>query len=216
MKNLFWVMISVLAVCFFMGCSSANVKQGAMTDEQTTNEVSTKSKILVAYFSRTGENANVGYIEKGNTEIIAEMIAKETNGDLFKIDTVNPYPDNYKECVDIAKREKENNARPPIKGTIENMQDYDVIFLGYPIWWGDMPMAVYTFLESYDFSGKTIIPFATHEGSGIGNTPQNITNECNGVKVLEGLAIRGNQAQNEQDKTNKEVVEWLKQINVIN
>ena len=106
-------------------------------------------KVLVAFFSRTGENYNVGNISKGNTHIIAEMIAGETNGKLFQIEPVKPYPDEYRACVDIAKTEKENKARPAVKEDIA-AEDYDVIFLGYPNWWGDMPMAVYTFIEWED------------------------------------------------------------------
>lgn len=219
MKKIFWIIFTVVVLCSAMGCGYTNEKQEQPSipsaSEQTAEQIADKPKILIAYFSRTGENSQVGYIEKGNTEIVAEMIADETGGDLFKIDPVNPYPDDYKQCVDIAKTEKENNARPQIKGTVDNMQDYDVIFLGYPIWWGDMPMAVYTFLEGYDFNGKTIIPFATHEGSGLGNTPDNITKECSGAKILKGLEMRGRQAQNEQDKARQDVIDWLKQLNII-
>lgn len=220
MKKIFWIIFTVIVLCSAMGCGYTNEKQeqppAPPASEQTAEHTADKPKILIAYFSRTGENSGVGYIEKGNTEIVAEMIADETGGDLFKIDTVNPYPDDYKQCVDIAKTEKENNARPQIKGAVNNMEDYDVIFLGYPIWWGDMPMAVYTFLDDYDFNGKTIIPFATHEGSGLGSTPDNIAEECSGAKILKGLAMRGRQAQNEQDKARQEVAEWLKQIGITN
>ena len=147
------------------------------------------SKILVAYFSRTGENYGVGVIEKGNTHIIADMIAEQTGGDTFEIAAVTPYPDSYDECTAVAQREKNENARPELTAEVDNMADYDVIFLGYPIWWGDMPMAVYTFLESYDFSGKTIVPFCTHAGSGLSGTVGNIKAACPGTTVLDGLAI---------------------------
>ena len=147
-------------------------------------------KVLVAFFSRTGENYNVGNISKGNTHIIAEMIAGETNGKLFQIEPVKPYPDEYRACVDIAKTEKENKARPAVKEDIA-AEDYDVIFLGYPNWWGDMPMAVYTFLEHYDFTGKTIRPFCTHEGSGLSDTESDIRRAAPGAAVTKGLAIHG-------------------------
>ena len=126
--------------------------------------------ILIAYFSHTGENYNVGVIEKGNTHIVADMIAEETGGDLFEIATVNPYPDTYEECTEVAMQEQRENARPELTAQVENMEQYDTVYLGYPIWWGELPMAVYTFLESYDFSGKTIVPFCTHEGSGLAGT----------------------------------------------
>ena len=140
------------------------------------------------------------------------MIAEETGADLFEIDTVNPYPDTYDECMDVAKQEQSDNARPEIIDPPENLDQYDTIFIGYPIWWGDLPMAVYTFLESYDFSGKTVIPFNTHEGSGQANTKSSIERACPGATVLDGLAIRGSVAQNEQDEAKKDVAEWLERL----
>ena len=99
--------------------------------------------------------------------------------------------------------------------TVKNMEDYDVIFLGYPIWWSDMPMAVYTFLESYDFSGKTIIPFCTHEGSGLSSTDSSIAEICTGADVLDGLEIRGSVAQNSQDEALTAVTDWLDKIEIL-
>ena len=119
-------------------------------------------KVLVAFFSRTGENYNVGNISKSNTHIIAEMIAGETNGKLFQIEPVKPYPDEYRACVDIAKTEKENKARPAVKEDIA-AEDYDVIFLGYPNWWGDMPMAVYTFINAYNMYMWPLLVTGTEE-----------------------------------------------------
>ena len=121
-------------------------------------------------------------------------------------------PDDYDECTKVAKQEQEENARPELTASVENMADYDVIFLGYPIWWSDMPMAVYSFLESYDFSGKTIIPFCTHEGSGISSTESSIAEVCPDTEVLEGLGIRGSIAQNSQDEAKETVDGWLEEI----
>ena len=174
---------------------------------------SANSNILVVYFSHTGENYSVGVIEKGNTHIIADMIAEETGADMFEIQPVNPYPDTYDECTDVAKQEQNDNARPEIVGNVDNMEQYDTVFLGYPIWWGDLPMAVYTFLETYDFSGKTIIPFCTHEGSGLSGTARSIEGACPGVTVLDGLAIRGSVAQNQQDEAKSDVAAWLDGLN---
>ena len=109
-------------------------------------DASGEAKILIAYFSRAGENYNVGVIEKGNTAILAEMIAEQTGGDLFHIETTTPYPETYQECTDVAQQELRDNARPALSATVDNFADYEVIFLGYPIWWSDMPMAVYTCL----------------------------------------------------------------------
>ena len=169
----------------------------------------------MTYFSRTGENYSVGYIEKGNTHIIADMIVEQTGGDTFEIRTVTPYPDDYDECTDIAQQERNENARPELAERLDNLDDYDVIFIGFPIWWSDMPMAVYTFLESYDFAGKTIVPFCTHEGSGLASTEESIAVACPDAEILDGLSIRGSVAQNSQEEAAEAVEEWLRQAGFI-
>lgn len=169
-------------------------------------------KVLVAFFSRAGENYAVGYIEKGNTHIVAEMIAEETGGTLFHIEPVTPYPEDYTECTQVAKKEKNENARPAIKGDIK-VEDYDVIFIGYPNWWGDMPMAVYTFIEKHDWTGKAVVPFCTHEGSGLSGTERKLKNACLGATVLKGLAIRGNTAQNARTQAKQILTKWLENLN---
>ena len=156
-----------------------------------------------------------GILKKGNTHIIADMIAEQVDADLFEISTVVPYPDEYEACTETAKQEQEEDARPELSATVENMEDYDVVFLGYPIWWSNMPMAVYTFLESYDFSGKTIIPFCTHEGSGLSSTDSSIAEICTGADVLDGLEIRGSVAQNSQDEALTAVTDWLDKIEIL-
>ena len=179
-------------------------------------------RILVAYLSRAGENYNVGtvkegsasaayagYIEKGNTAILAETIAEATGGDLFAITTVTPYPDDYATMLQVAQDEIDTDARPELAGTVENIDDYDVIFIGYPIWHGRMPQAIYTFLESYDLTGKTVIPFNTHEGSGQSGTQQVIAGALPGSTVLQGLAVRGKTAQEDPEQTQVLVDEWL-------
>ena len=168
-------------------------------------------KILVAFFSRTGENYAVGRIEQGNTHIVAEMIASATGGTLFRIEPATPYPDDYRACTEIAQREKRSKARPALVGEIA-AEEYDVIFLGYPNWWGDLPMCVYTFLEQHDWQGKVVIPFCTHEGSGLSDTENRLRTTCRGASVLNGLAVRGSVAQNEREKARKQVLEWLKRL----
>lgn len=166
------------------------------------------SKILIAYFSRADENYGVGVIEKGNTELIAEMIAEETGGELFHIERNTHYPAEYRACTDEAKKEQNDSARPALKET-KDISDYDAIYLGYPNWWGDMPMPVYTFIESQNWNGKTVIPFCTHAGSGLSGTVNTLKNVCSGATVLDGLAIQGTTAQNDRDAANKAVTEWL-------
>ncbi|MBD5104838.1 MAG: flavodoxin [Ruminococcaceae bacterium] len=187
-----------------------NITPNDSVNTDTENE----SKILVAFFSRADENYGVGYIEKGNTHIIADMIAEEIGADSFEIVRVTPYPEEYDACTDEAQQEKNANARPELTAEIENFGDYDTVFLGYPNWWGDMPMPVYTFLESYDFSGKTVIPFCTHAGSGLSGTVNTLKSKLNGATVLDGLAIAGTTAQNDQDNAKTAVLEWLGELDI--
>lgn len=175
----------------------------------------TDGKKLVVFFSHTGENYNVGYIEKGNTHIIADMIADATGGDRFEIVPEKCYPKSYNECIEIARQEKQAGARPAIEGDVD-IKDYDVVFIGYPNWWGEVPMCVYTFIEKHDWNGKTVIPFITHEGSGMGGTDRKIANACHGadVAVGKGLAIQGKVAQENQPSARKSVDNWLTELNL--
>ena len=165
-------------------------------------------KILIAYYSRKGRNYLNGYIVNlavGNTEVVSKIIQLQTGGDLFEIDTIKPYPEDYTETTKVAMEEKRKNSRPELTGTVENMDQYNTIILGYPNWWGTFPMAVFTFLESYDFSGKTIIPFCTHEGSGLGVSERDIRKICPKANVLSGMAIRGGNLKNAGELVNS----WL-------
>ena len=157
------------------------------------------SKVLVAYFSRTGEQYSVGNITKGNTAIVAEIIAKKTKGDLFEIKVVNDnYPNEYNPLVQYAKEEKQENARPEIVGNVDNIDDYDTIFIGYPNWWAEMPMPVHTFLDKYDLSDKKVYKFCTHEGSG-------------GVHS-DDFSMYGHIAQNDREYAEKQILQWLNRI----
>ena len=165
--------------------------------------------ILIAYYSRKGENYVNGQVEnlkKGNTEIVAEFIQKAVGGDLFEIDTVTPYSANYYECINDAQMEQREDARPEIKKYVEDMSKYHTIFVGYPNWWGQMPMCMCTFLEHYDFTGKRIIPFCTHEGSGMGQSEMQILRLCKGANIYSGLAIHGAEAAESEE----EVASWAK------
>ncbi len=175
----FFVFLAMLGIIFSFGQNISHAQ----------------GKILVAYFSRVGNEYGLGNITKGNTAIVAEIIAQKTGGELFEIKPVKNYPVDYDECTKIASREKATKARPALSTSVENFAQYDTIFIGYPIWYGDCPMAVYTFLESYDFSGKKIVPFCTHGGSGLSSTDQQITLTCPNSKILQGFEIRGVTAQ---------------------
>jgi len=171
-----------------------------------------ETKVLVVYFSRTGEQYGVGNIKEGNTAIVAKMIAEKTKGDLFEIKLKNDtYPTEYRSLTEVAKEEKKANARPEIIGKVDNFADYDVVFIGTPNWWSDMPMAVYTFMEQYDWAGKKVAPFVTHEGSGLSTIPNKIK-AVTGAEMLEGFSLYGHIAQNEREDAKIRVDEWLEKL----
>ena len=185
-------------------------------------------RILIAYVSRAGENYNVGitdpdsasaayagYIEKGNTQIVAEIIADLTGGDLYHITTVEPYPDDYASMLTRAQEELDADARPELAGELPNLDDYDVIMIGYPIWHAATPRPVLTFLERYDLSGKKLVPFNTHEGSGQSGTVSEIEAHAPNAEMLEGIAIQGKVAQEDDSRTRDLVAEWLGRIGMI-
>lgn len=167
------------------------------------------SKTLVAYYSRADENYVSGALKTipvGNTEIVAEYIKELTGADMFKIEQTKPYSEDYNSCVEEAKADQRRNARPELEKYLDSVGNYDVIYLGYPNYWGTMPMAVFTFLERYDFGGKTIKPFCTHEGSGMGNSVGDIKKLCPSADVENGLAIYGSRVKNSKN----EVERWVK------
>ena len=176
---------------------SSNTENVAnVNNDENNNNVHT-GKILVLYFSQSG-----------NTETVANFIHDAVGGDIVKLETETPYPSDYDELVDYAQEEQRENARPALSTHINNIDEYDTIFLGYPNWWGDMPMPIYTFLDEYDLSGKTIAPFITHGGSGLSGTPENIKKEEPNAAVTEGLAVSGSSSKNSQSTVNN----WLSQI----
>ena len=156
-------------------------------------------KILVAYFSHSG-----------NTREVAEQIQKMSGGDIFEIRAVKPYPDDYEAAKTRAQRELDEDYRPELAAKVENMGAYDAVFIGYPIWWSTFPAPIKTFLSAYDLTGKTVVPFCTNEGSGLGRSVADISKSCPKSVILEGLAIRGEDARTSRDK----VLEWLRQIKI--
>ncbi|MCH5185416.1 MAG: DUF362 domain-containing protein [Oscillospiraceae bacterium] len=175
-----------------------------------TENDETHNNVLIAYFSRAGENWQVGYIDRGNTAVIADYISEKINADVFEILPVVPYPEGYEDTKTIATRERNNNERPEFKGSIDNLDRYDTVFLGYPIWYGGMPMIMYTFLEEYDMSGKTVIPFSTHGGSGWGSSLNELKTLCPEAEFVTGFSIAGTNAKNARD----EVGTWLSGLNI--
>ncbi len=166
---------------------------------------------LVAFFSRRDENYVNGmlkYLEVGNTEVAAGMIEKFTGADTFRIEPVKEYAKGYNECIAQAQEEQKRDARPELKSYPQSIEQYDTIYLGYPNYWGTMPMPVFTFLEHFDFSGKTICPFCTHEGSGLGRSVGDIQKLCPEAEVKKGLAIHGADAVDAEE----EIKAWLKSV----
>lgn len=206
MKKLLTLILIITMTFTLAACGNNNTSsKGAQTKTEGTIDNKAKQgiegkKILVVYFSQTG-----------NTKVIADKIHENVGGDIFRIKTVKPYPTDYNTLVDQAKKEQENNYRPELATKVENMNSYDVVFVGYPDWWGTMLMAVFSFLEEYNFSGKTIIPFCTHEGSGLGRSVEDIKKLCQHSTILDGLAIRGRSVKN----ADKDVSEWLSKIGMI-
>ena len=163
-------------------------------------------KQLIAYYSRADENyvsGSLKYIGKGNTEVLAETLKKLTGADLFKIEQKVPYSKSYNDCIEEAKHDQQSNARPELTDYLADISDYDVIYLGYPNYWGTVPMAVKTFLDRYDFTGKTIIPFCTHEGSGLGRSVQDIKSTVKTADVKNGFAIYGSRAKTAETELKK-------------
>jgi flavodoxin len=204
------ILFTIILIVLGLGISEVT----AITDAETQandilNKNNTDSKVLVVYFSRTGENYNVGNVEVGNTAMVASYIKEYLKADSFEIVPVDKYPEKYDECTDIAQKEKNDNARPKIQDKINNFDSYDTVFLGYPIWWGDLPMIMYTFMEEYDFNGKNVIPFNTHEGSGDAGTYQSIQTKLPNAKVnTKGLALDGKTARSDDGK--QQTIDWLK------
>ena len=168
---------------------------GIQLHAQTTGK-----KILVAYFSHSG-----------NTRAVTNDICKKVDGEFFEIKTVKEYPTDYNTVVDMAKREQKSDYRPELKSKLKNIRQYDIIFLGFPDWWDTYPQAIKVFLSQYDFSGKIIIPFCTHEGSEFGRSITDLKKMCPTSHIQEGLAIRGSAVHNSDQR----IKDWLKKLKII-
>ena len=173
-----------------------------------------KKDVLVVYFSRTGEQYQVGVIDKGNTAIVAGMIAEKIGADPFEIIPETDYPYTYNELLDVAKKEQREKARPAIKGDLPDLSQYKTIFIGAPVWWNDWPMIMYTFFENNAeaLAGKSLVPFSTHGGAGLSGFDKKLQSVCKDSQILTGLAISGKDAQNDQDKVRSTVNNWLSDL----
>lgn len=220
MKKKWMVFVCLLCLsAVSWGCSGGG--SGASTETETQAVDAAKNgdaKILTVYFtmpetdgtdavsgtSRIVENGDV----VGNTQFVAQQIQDTAGGDLFQIETTKTYPGDHDALVDEASQEQDEDARPELSSEIDNLDQYDVVFVGYPNWWGDMPQAMYTFFDTYDFSGKRIIPFCTNEGSGMGGSERDLKKICKGAKVEKGLSIHGAEAAQSRSK----VEAWVRKM----
>lgn len=229
MKKILSILLMALAAAGMTACGTEgepspeaeqqpSSQQTAAEDPQPS-ESGRRAGYLVVYFSyaenaELPEDADVeasASIQRwngtltGNTGVVAQMIAEAAGAEVFPLHTVELYPDTYEATNDQGEQERANGARPELQAVQENLEDYDVIFLGYPNWWGDLPMAVYSFLDEVDLSGKTIAPFVTSGGSGLSGTPDTIAALEPGAEVREGLAVRNTNAADAQES----VEVWL-------
>lgn len=181
-KQFLWTLITVCVMWTLNG------------NAQGQNET---KKILIAYFSWSG-----------NTQVIAKQIQELTGGELFEIQTAKPYPEEYRPCTEVAKKEKEANARPALKTKPENLDAYDIIFVGYPNWWGTAPMVIWSFLENYDLEGKTVIPFCTHGGGGEQNCFKDFVHHTGKAETKKGFITNGSGVKSARPQVEK----WLHEI----
>ncbi|WP_157142935.1 flavodoxin [Brachyspira pilosicoli] len=225
-KKIIFVLLSII----MLSCTNNDTqKKDYIVDSLETsqninalNVSNTQNKILIAYFTWSDntvvENPNsidvdaetsASVLSPGNAELIANWIAEETGGDLFSIKTQNKYSSDYDECLNKARKERDNNERPALVGRVNNIDDYDVIFLGFPNWWYTCPMAVFTFVESYDLEGKTIIPFCTHATGGLSRTIRDLKNLLpENCEVLEPIGVYRPEVKNSKSK----VLDWLRKL----
>ena len=169
------------------------------------------AKNLIIYYSRTGENywnGSIKSIAKGNTEIVAEFIQKAVGGDLFKVETVKSYAEDYYTCIDEAKAELHEHARPELKQYLDSIGEYDNVFVCGPCWWGTFPMAVFAQLEKLNWNGKKVMAVMTHEGSGLGSCERDLKKLCVGATFGKGLAVHGADAS----KSESSVTAWAKEV----
>ena len=226
MKKSLTLIVSSVLVLSLAACSSpSTVTESTTAAAETTEEISAETEAVTETVAETETSADTNASEEtaapeeaseggvlaayfswsGNTEQMAQMIAEETGADLFEIAPAAPYTDDYDELLDIAQQEQAEDARPKLAAQVENWDSYDRVFVGYPNWWSDAPMTVYTFLESYDWTGKTLIPFNTSASGGFGRSLSRIEESAAGAEILEGLDLTESELPDAQNR----ITEWL-------
>lgn len=228
------IVIALIFVLYFFGNSTPENTTDRVENSIATTNVSnddqtletTNSRVLIAYFSvpettnpdnMTEDEENSTVVVNGevlgNTQYVANLISEQTGGEIFRIEPITPYPTNHDDLLAQAAEEMNNDARPEINNAPENLDSYDMIFIGYPIWNSDLPPIINTFLEKYNFDGKTVIPFCTHGGSGLAGTQRTIANKLyNSTVITNAFSL----SRTMMETAPTEVESWLKEINVIN
>ena len=206
MKKYFFAALTMLVGMSCNGNNNGTAEaQKPTADDEANIE---KGKTIVIFFSHAGENYSVGNIEVGNTKIVADYISEITGADQFEIVCEKDYDMPYDKLIEVAKKEANDGELPAYKGKVENLGDYDTVFIGGPIWWGTFPQVMFTFFRDHDLNGKTIIPFTTHEGSGLGSTVKDLKKAYPKAKYLEAFSMYGHDVRKGRDRVEK----WLKRI----
>ena len=206
-KNIF---IAVLAVVFATGCNGQNKNNAATHDrasQQTSNPGNMKNSIVI-FFSHAGDNYSVGVIDTGNTKIVADYISEITGADQFEIVTHKYDGMAYTPLIELAKEEARKGELPPYEGSAPDLSQYDTVFIGGPVWWGTYPQVMFTLFRDIDLSGKTVIPFTTHEGSGLANCVDDVKKAFPKATVTKGFSIYGHEVRSGKAKVEK----WLKSL----
>ena len=202
----------MMAIAALLTATACNGKRTApdtqeTSSEQTAQQIDTKKKALVVFFSHAGDNYAVGNIKVGNTKIVADYISEFTGADQFEIKTSKYDGMAYKPLCDLAKEEQEKGELPPFEGSVD-VKQYDVVFIGGPVWWGTYPQVMFTFFQKYDLSGKTLIPFTTHEGSGLGSCVEDVKKAYPKANVQQGFSMYGHDVCTGKERVEK----WLKKL----
>lgn len=203
--NRFKSFIAAITALLAMSCT-ASANQSSINNNQNETNMDKQGKTLVVFFSHAGENYSVGNIKVGNTKIVADYISEMTGADQFEVVADKDYDMPYMQLIEVAKQEAHDGELPPMVGRLENVDQYDTVFIGGPVWWGTYPQVMFTFFRDYDLNGKTIIPFTTHEGSGLASCVEDIRSAYPNADVKPGFAIYGHDVRSGRSKVEK----WLK------
>ncbi len=203
--NRFKSFIAAITALMAMSCT-ASANQSSINNNQNETNMDKQGKTLVVFFSHAGENYSVGNIKVGNTKIVADYISEMTGADQFEVVADKDYDMPYMQLIEVAKQEAHDGELPPMVGRLENVDQYDTVFIGGPVWWGTYPQVMFTFFRDYDLNGKTIIPFTTHEGSGLASCVEDVRSAYPNADVKPGFAIYGHDVRSGRSKVEK----WLK------